>query len=179
VPELIAKPALPARPLTLGACTLTLLDPGPIASIAVFPGQEKATNKALKPLGLTFPAPNRFVEKAGARLVWTARHQAFLIGIAAPDLAALAAVTDQSGGWAMLGFTGANAPMVLARLIPLDLRLAAFAVGSVARTALNHMQAVILRPSEAEIQLMVFRSMARSAWHEIEAAMKTVAARAA
>jgi sarcosine oxidase subunit gamma len=79
----------------------------------------------------------------------------------------------------MLGFTGANAPMVLARLIPLDLRLAAFAVGSVARTALNHMQAVILRPSEAEIQLMVFRSMARSAWHEIEAAMKTVAARAA
>ena len=85
MPELIAKTALEGRaPLTLATTTLAEADPGPVTSVALFPGQGKAAAKALKPLGLTFPAPNRLVEKDELRLVWTGREQAFLIAARAP-----------------------------------------------------------------------------------------------
>lgn len=177
MPELIAKSALGGRSLTLGGATLAEADPGPITSIAVYPGAAKAMAKGLKALGLAMPAPNSFVEKKGARIVWTGREQAFLMGVEAPALEG-AAVTDQSDGWAMLTLAGAAAVDVLARLVPLDLRLAAFPVGQVARSGLNHMNAVILRTGDDAFAILVFRSMARTAWHELETTMHMVAARA-
>jgi heterotetrameric sarcosine oxidase gamma subunit len=178
VPELIAKSALEGHaPLTLGGVTLAELLPGPITSVAVLPGGTKAVAKGLKPLGLVFPAPNTFAEKAGARIVWTGRDQVFLIGVAPPALDG-AAVTDQSDGWAVLALSGPGAVDVLARLVPLDLRLAAFPVGRAARSGLNHMNAVILRTGDYAFEIMVFRSMARTAWHEVETTMHMVAARA-
>ena len=39
------------------------------------------------------------------------------------------------------------------------------------------MNAVILRIGDYAFEIMVFRSMARTAWHEIEASMLMVAAR--
>lgn len=179
MPELIAKPALEAAALTLAGCTLSLVDPGPITSVAVFPGGEKAVAKALKPLGLTFPAPNAFVAKDAARLVWTGRDQAFLIGAEPPDFGGAAAVTDQSGGWATLSLAGDKAADALMRHVPLDLRLAAFPVGRAVRVPLNHMSSVLIRVDEGSFHVMVFRSMARTAWHELEGALKALAARAA
>jgi sarcosine oxidase subunit gamma len=176
VPDLIAKAALAEAGLALGGLTLALKDPGPITSVAVFPGGAKAVAKGLKPLGLAFPAPNRFVDGKAARLIWTGRDQAFLTGIAPPPLDG-AALTDQTDAWAVLALSGAGAVEVLARLVPLDLRLAAFPVGRVARTGLNHMNAVILRTGDYALELMVFRSMARTAWHELETTMHMVAAR--
>jgi heterotetrameric sarcosine oxidase gamma subunit len=176
VPELIAKSPLDGRSLTLGGVTLAEVAVGPITSIAVLPGGAKAVAKGLKTLGLAMPAPGRFVEKAGARIVWTGRDQAFLTGIAPPALDG-AAVTDQSDGWAVLSVSGPRAVDVLARLVPLDLRLAAFPVGSAARSGLNHMNAVILRTGDTAVELMVFRSMARTAWHELETTTHMVAAR--
>jgi len=149
---------------------------GPITSIALLPDAAKGVTKALKALGLTFPKPLHFVEKSGARIVWTGRDQAFLIGVAPPELGG-AAVTDQSDGWTVLAVTGAAAVDVLARLVPMDLRLATFPVGRVLRTQVNHMNAVILRTGDYAIEIMVFRSMARTAWHEIQTAMEMVAAR--
>jgi heterotetrameric sarcosine oxidase gamma subunit len=154
VPELIAKSALEGQgPVTAGGVTLAELQVGPITSIAVLPGGAKALAKGLKPMGLTFPAQNSFAEKKGA------------------------AVTDQSDGWAVLSLSGLAAVEVLARLVPLDLRLAAFPVGRVARSGLNHMNAVILRTGDYAVEVMVFRSMARTAWHELETTMHMVAAR--
>jgi sarcosine oxidase subunit gamma len=176
VPELIAKSALEGRSLTLAGLTLAEGDPGPITSIAVFPGQAKAVAKGLKTLGLTFPAPNSFTEKKGARVVWTGRDQAFLMGVEPPALEG-AAVTDQSDGWAMLSLSGGAAVDLLARLVPLDLRLSACPIGSAARSGLNHMNAVILRTGDYAFELLVFRSMARTAWHELEATISMVAAR--
>jgi heterotetrameric sarcosine oxidase gamma subunit len=177
VPELIAKSALEGQgPVTAGGVTLAELQVGPITSIAVLPGGAKAVAKGLKPLGLSFPAPNGFAEKKGARIVWTGREQAFLIGVEPPPLEG-AAVTDQSDGWAVLSVSGLAAVEVLARLVPLDLRLAAFPVGRVARSGLNHMNAVILRTGDYAVEVMVFRSMARTAWHELETTMHMVAAR--
>ncbi|MBN8632178.1 MAG: sarcosine oxidase subunit gamma [Rhodobacterales bacterium] len=177
MPELIAKSALEGQGLTLGTVTLTEVDTGPIFSIAVFPGGAKAVAKGLKTLGLAMPEPNAFAEKKGARIVWTGREQAFLMGVAPPALEG-AAVTDQSDGWAALALSGAGAVDGLARLVPVDLRLAAFPVGRALRTQLNHMNVVILRTGDHVFEILVFRSMARTAWHELETTTHMVAARA-
>jgi heterotetrameric sarcosine oxidase gamma subunit len=177
VPELIAKSALDGRSLTLGAVTLAEVSVGPITSVAVLPGGGKALAKGLKGLGLAMPEPNSFAEKKGARIVWTGRDQAFLIGVEPPALEG-AAVTDQSDGWVVLAVSGTGAVDVLARLVPLDLRLATFPVGRAVRTQVNHMNAVVLRTGDYAFELMVFRSMARTAWHELDATMHMVAARA-
>lgn len=178
MPELIAKPALEVAAVTKGAATLAPLDPGPIASIALFPGGEQAVAKGLETLGLAFPDPGTWTAQGEARIVWTGREQAFLIGVPAPALEG-AAVTDQSDGWAGFSLSGPGAEAVLARLVPLDLRLPAFPVGRAARAALNHMSLVLLRAGAAEFELYVFRSMARSAWHELQEAMERLEARAA
>lgn len=176
MPELIAKTALEGQSLTVGTATLAEADVGRITSVAVFPGGAKAVAKGLKTLGLTMPEPNSLVERKGARLVWTGREQAFLMGVDCPELEG-AAVTDQTDGWTVLTLTGAGAVDVLARLVPMDLRLPAFPVGRAVRTQLNHMNVVILRLGEHAFEIMGFRSMARTAWHELEAAMQMLAAR--
>ena len=165
--------------LTLAGVTLAEADLGQITSVAPFMGQDKALAKALKVLGLSFPAPNQVSSKGGARLVWTGRDQAFLIGAAPQGLDGLAALTDQSDGWAALRLDGPGAGDVLARLYPLDLRAAAFPVGRVARAPLNHMSSILMRSGAQSFEMLVFRSMARTAWHEAEAAMRALAARAA
>ena len=177
MPELIAKPALEKKPLTLADTTLSVVDLGPVTSVALYPGQEKALAKALKPLGLSFPAPNSLTEKEGALMVWTGRDQAFLIGADAPEMGTAAAVTDQSGGWAAFRISGPKAADVLARHVPLDLRDAAFPVGRAVRVPLGHMSSVLWRGADGGHSVMVFRSMARTAWHELEVALQTVAAR--
>ena len=176
MPELIAKSALDARRQSIGTMTLAEVDAGLIRSVAVFPGGAKAVAKGLKSLGLAMPEPNSFSEKKSARIVWTGRDQAFLLGAEVTALEG-AAVTDQTDGWTMLALGGAGAADVLARLVPLDLRLSAFPVGGAVRTQLNHMNVVILRVGDHAFEIMVFRSMARTAWHEIEAAMLMIAAR--
>ena len=178
MPELIAKsPLSGVWPIAHSGLRLSEHNLGQITSIAPMPGQEKAVAKALKPLGLTFPKTNSFVSSGDATLVWTARDQAFLIGITAPNILG-AALTDQSDGWAALRLEGPAAADALMRLYPLDLRLHAFPPGSAARAPLNHMQSVLMRISTYDFDILVFRSMVRTAWHEVEMAMKTVAARA-
>ena len=177
MPDLIATPALDHPPITRGGITLAVTDPGRMTSIAPFPGQEGAVGAALAVLGLGFPAPNRVIAGPGASIVWTGRAQAFLVGAACPDLTGLAATTDQSDGWVALSLTGAGAVEVLMRLVPLDLREAAFAPGRAARSGLNHMPLILWRTSEG-FTLLTFRSMARTAWHELETAMDGLEARA-
>jgi len=176
VPDLIAKTALGGQSVTLGGVTLAEVELGPITSVAMLPGGAKAVAKGLRPLGLTFPAPNTFATKKGARLLWTGREQAFLTGVAVSMLEG-AAVSDQSDGWAVVALGGVAAGDVLARLVPLDLRLAVFPVGRVARTQLNHMNVILLRVGPTAFEIMVFRSMARTAWHELHAVMEMLAAR--
>ena len=176
MPELIAKPALDRTPLSIGHRRLEAVELGPITSVALFPGQEKAVAKVLKPMGLSFPAPNSLSSGGAAQLVWTGRDQAFLIGVTPPDFGPAAAVTDQSGGWAALRLSGDRAADVLMRHVPVDLRAAAFPAGRAIRAPLGHMSSVLIRDDEGFL-ILVFRSMVRTAWHEIETAMRTLAAR--
>ncbi len=178
MPELIAKTALAGRmALERAGTVLAEVDLGAVWSVAPFPGQAKAVAKALKPLGFGFPAVNSFTVKGAARIVWAGREQAFLIGAGVPDMGAAAAVTDQSGGWACLSLSGRNAGAALMRYVPMDLRVAAFPVGMAARTPLYHMQMILMRLGAEAFEVMVFRSVARTAWHEIEVALASLAAR--
>ncbi len=179
MPELIAKTALDGRaPLTASGTTLGEVDPGPITSVALMPGGAKSAAKGLKTLGLTFPEPNCFSAKNNAILAWTGRDQAFLIGADAPAIDG-AALTDQSGAWVTLTLTGPLAEAALSRYVALDLRPKSFPQGAAIRAGLYHMSAILMRTRDDQITIMVFRSMARTAWHEIEVALRTVAARAA
>ena len=178
MPELIAKsPLSGVWPIAHGGLRLSEHLLGTITSISILPGQDKGVSRALKPLGLTFPAPGRFVTSGPATLVWTARQQAFLIGSPAPDTLLGAAMTDQSDGWAGLRLEGPAAADALMRLTPLDLRLQSFPQGHAARAPLNHMQSVLLRTAPYAFDILVFRSMAKTAWHEVEVAMKTLLVR--
>jgi heterotetrameric sarcosine oxidase gamma subunit len=169
VPELIAKSALSGRaPLTLAGTRLEEAPIGQITSIACFPG---ALADATARLG-AFPAPNQ----VSGNLIWTGPEQAFLLG-PAPDLSGIAATTDQTGGWAALRLTGPQAADALMRLYPLDLRAAHFAPQTCARAPLGHMQSILIREADSFL-ILVFRSMARTAWHEIEAALQSLDASA-
>lgn len=170
MPDLIAKSALHGtRPVTHAGTTLSEADMGPLTSIACFPGM---LAEVAARLGY-FPAPNR-VE---GNLIWTGPEQAFLLGQPAPDLAGLAAVTDQSGAWAALRVTGPAAADALMRLYPLDLRSLNFPPNTCARAPLGHMQSVLIREVDSFL-ILIFRSMARTAWAELETALQALAARA-
>lgn len=178
--NLIARTPLSAMaPVTHGAAMLSEASPGPITSIAPYAGREKKLSTALKTAhGIAFPAPNCITEKDGVRAIWSARSQAFLVGTSpAESLSAHAALTDQSDGWATLRLQGPACADVLARLLPLDLAPAQFAPGTCARSAVLHTMALIVRTAPDRFDLMVMRSFAATAWHEIEEAMRSVAAR--
>ena len=179
VADLIAKPALGMASLACAGCTLAELPHTRITSVAPFPGQGAAVDGSLAALGLTFPAPNTFTHQGAARLIWTGRDQAFLTGPAPPDgLARHAALTDQSDGWCRLHLSGDAAADALMRLVPLDLRPQACPPGHSLRSGLNHMNLILVREADHAFTLMVFRSMARTAWHEIAETLTRLAARA-
>ena len=173
MPDLIAKSALGYAPVTRANTTLAEGAMVDITAIAPFPGQAEAVGRAL---GMAFPGPNRVTQADGARLVWAGRDLAFLIGAAAPKTLP-AALVDQSDGWVTFNLSGVQAVDVLARLLPLDLRGAQ--KGQAFRTALNHSPLIVMVERCDAFTLLTFRSMARTAWHELEEAMGKVAARAA
>lgn len=180
--KLVAKsPCDGVLPLEINRLNLTEVAPGVITSVAPYAGQEAAASTALKALiGAEIPAPNRSTGRDGARVVWTGAGQAMVIGTAVdPSLAQHAALTDQSDAWVTFRLQGQGVEDVLARLTPLDLNPGVFKKGHAGRSQLGHMNAVFLKVAADAFQIMVFRSMARTAVHEFEVTMKAVAARAA
>lgn len=177
MPDLIARPALGRADVVLAGTTLAEAPQPELTAIAPYPGQIAAVTQLLEQtLGLAFPAPNRITTKGNVRLVWAGRDLAFLTGAAPPD-GLPAAITDQSDGWVALTLTGPQAVAVLARLVSLDLR--GMAPGHCARTALNHLPLLLVVDAPDRFTLLVWRSMAVTAWTEVEEAMHKVAARAA
>ncbi len=162
-------------PLAVGGCVLVALPPVRRASIAPFAGRQQAVAQALQ---AELPAPGR----AAGPIVWAGFGIWFLAGpeagAAAARMAGLAAVTDQSDAWSGLALSGPDAREALARLVPLDLDPATFPPGAAARSMLRHV-ALLLLATEAGFELLVPRSYARTAVHDLDEAMRSVAARAA
>ena len=177
--ELIANTALEGRaPFEAGAAWLGEKTVGPITSVAPLRVQGGAVHAALEQsLGLGFPGPGRALEAGAARIAWAGHAQAFLLGTEPPDsLRSIAALTDLSDGWVVLRLHGSGAGDVLARLVPVDLRADRFGADASARTLLGHIPALILGREDG-FEVLVMRSFAYSAWHEIETAMRGLAAR--
>ncbi|NOX74712.1 MAG: sarcosine oxidase subunit gamma [Alphaproteobacteria bacterium] len=177
--DLIAKsPLQDLLPVSAGETTLTEATPANITSISVHKGREKPLAEALKKAhDLTLPAIGRTSSKAGLSLIWSGRGQHMLLGDkqAARALARTSSLTDQTDGWAVMRLTGANAPDILARLCPLDLRAANFKRGHTARTEVAHMMTVVTRLNDG-FEIMVMRSFAATMVHHLTQAMQSVAA---
>ncbi|PSL20023.1 sarcosine oxidase subunit gamma [Shimia abyssi] len=166
-------------PIAAGDVHLSEIPMTLMTSISPFKGQTAALSEALKAAhGMALPAPNRATGRDGARVVWIGREQVMLIGPEpAASLEAHGALTDQSDAWAVVRLYGEGAEDVLARLVPVDLRAAVFKRGHTVRTMLQHMSVSITRVGDSAFQIMAFRSMAKTLVHEVETAMKGVAAR--
>jgi heterotetrameric sarcosine oxidase gamma subunit len=177
VARLVARsPCEGLLPIEAGTVTLSEVLPEAITSVAPFAGQGATVSHALeKAARAAFPAPGRWTG-ADVRIVWTGPDQAMVLGPrVAPEGAA---VTDQSDAWAVMRLEGQAAEAVLARLVPLDLRSAQFPPGHAARTMLHHMTCTLMRVEVHAFEIMVFRSMAATAVHHLETAIKSVAAQA-
>ncbi|WP_297614332.1 sarcosine oxidase subunit gamma [uncultured Roseicyclus sp.] len=175
------SPAHGLTPVMLAGVHLTEAPMTAIWSIAPYRGQTEALSAALQQAhGLRFPAPGGMSETGTATIAWSGLDQAFLMGaVPDPGLAAHAALCDQSDGWARLILEGASARAVLARLVPIDLAPAACPPGSSRRTLLGHMPTLILHRGGDGFELVVFRSMAATAVHEVSDVMRKLAARGA
>lgn len=162
-------------PISHGSLTLSEARYDTITWVAPAKGKDAAVSKALeKQIGAAFPEPG----KINGAAVWTGPRQAMVLGKTLKPITG-AALSDQSSAWACCVLDGPQAKNVLARLLPIDLRDTAFAVGDTARTLLGHMNCVVIRRSADRFEVMVFRSMAASAAHEMQRAMVMVAAREA
>ncbi|WP_127114156.1 sarcosine oxidase subunit gamma [Shimia sediminis] len=178
--DLIAKsPCAGLLPVTHGTTSLSEVEMTTLTSVAPYKGQETGLSDALKAAhGMALPDINRATGKEGARAVWFGQGQVMLIGPSpASSLADHAAVTDQSDAWALVRLEGEAAEDVLARLVPVDLRRAQFKRGHTVRSQLQHMMVSITRTGDNAFLIMAFRSMAKTLVHDLETAMRGVAAR--
>lgn len=152
------------------ALVIDLLPAGALWEAEVWRGPDGA--RLCKALDAPAPAPGAWVEAAnGARIwrraplvwrIWTAADPAGPPPAALAELAPEAGVSAEIGaGLARLRLAGewARASEALARLIPLDLREAAFPEGSAALTGWRHVPLTLLRDAEGA-ELLVPRSHA-------------------
>jgi len=174
------SPAAGLLPEVAGTVTLSEGLQAPIWAVMPYRGQTKALSDAMQTAhGVAFPAPGAIEANGDLRAVWSGLDQCFLFGAPDDALKPYAALVDQSDSWTHLVLDGADARAVLARLVPVDLSDSAFASGHAIRSGLGHMNALILRTGPERFEILVFRSMAATAVHEIARAMRMVAARAA
>jgi hypothetical protein len=156
----------------IGAVRAQALPMAAIHAIAPWPGRTAAVAVRLG----GFPAPGRLVDTPTGRLAWAGRETAFLWGTP-PDLADLAAVTDQSDAWAGVVLQGSDAAEALSRLVAVD--LATLAPPAAIRAQLNHLPLLLIHSAPETYELWSYRSMAGTLVHEIEATLRGLAARRA
>jgi heterotetrameric sarcosine oxidase gamma subunit len=82
----------------------------------------------------------------------------------------LAAVSDQSDGYAVLRLSGLRVRDTLAKLVPIDVHPCVFKVGDVATTVAAHIGATLWRLEDGPdgspvFEISIFRSFAGSFWH--------------
>lgn len=179
VAELKAKtPSTGLLPVAHGAAQLVEVDLGVVTSVMAL-GDKAGLSASMKAAhGVGFPEPNRTAARNGLRCIWSGRNQALLTGVV-PDASLLphGVLVDQSDGWAAVRLSGAASEDVLARLVPVDLRVGHFKRGHTARTLLGHMTASVTRTGADEFLILVFRSMAITLVDEISRAMQAVESR--
>lgn len=148
-----------------------------LLALAPKQGRRDALAERLQSLhGLDLPAGPRASFAPGAALIATG-PATFLLTLDEGDAAAamaglddLATLTDQSDGYGVLRLTGPGTFETLAKGISIDFHPGAFGPGGAAVTACAHMGAILWQVDDTPtVDIAVFRSMAGSFWHFIEA----------
>jgi sarcosine oxidase subunit gamma len=184
--QLEAEPLLGGFYKTIGGTELSEVTDLAIVSIAIPMGGDLAFAGALSnAYGADRPSPGGSSLSADGRVrfLWMAPDQLFaLFEDESPSAAATmgekldgkAYVTLQSDNWVALRLSGKKTRAALERICPLDLHPNAFQEGRVARTAMEHMGAVILRESEDSFLLLSTSSSATSFLHAVETSLRNV-----
>ncbi|MGL4278877.1 MAG: sarcosine oxidase subunit gamma, partial [Albidovulum sp.] len=93
-------------PKIAGGMVLSELPFARVTSVAPFRGKLRALGAALKEMGLGWPGPGQSRYSGAAAILWSGMDQAFLIGADPAPLQGLAALTEQSDGWARMRLKG-------------------------------------------------------------------------
>jgi len=83
-------------------------------------------------------------------------------------------VTDQSDSWVMLQINGENALRAMERISPIHLSPSAFPPGSIARTSMEHLSAIVMAEDDSTLTLLSPISSAESFWHAVEQSLTNV-----
>lgn len=157
-----------------------------IASVACpLGGRSELAGAVRKSWSTELPDPGHSSASAdrGVTILGMSPDQYFVLSTAAPmpagefvsgALAGAGYVTDQSDNWVALRIEGSLVLPALERICPLDLDPAAFAVGTVARTVMEHIGAVIHREGPEGFLLLSASSSAHSFLHAVATSFRNV-----
>ncbi len=184
--KLETKSPLDGLRLKLAGATISEIVGRSMVSLAVPLGREQAAATAVrKAYGVGLPKPGTTAGSKidNAMLVWMSADQFFvLFDGGGPNpvahvqglLGAAGYLTDQSDGWVLLELKGPMARTALERICPIDLDPGAFPKGRVARTAMEHIGAVVIHTNDDGFLLLSPRSSARSFAHAVETSARNV-----
>ena len=153
-----------------------------LATVSVRNGQGPALSRRVEErFGLLLPDGPRRAAAGGISFagtgpgVWLAAQESggneFAAALEA-EIGAVAAVTDQSDGCAVLRLAGPKLRAALAKIVPLDVHASTFKPGDVASTVAWHMGVTLWRLEDASdgspvFEFAVFRSLAAGFWHAL------------
>ena len=179
-----ATTPLDGRSVTIGQTALWVMADRPLYSLSVPLGGDSDFEAALASnYGLSRPKAGQFVEAGGYRLCGLAQDQFFMMALEpqTPEESALkskmgdaAYVTDQSDSWVTLQLNGELAFSAMERICPINMAPDVFSPGSLARTSMEHLSAIIMAESGGGFTLISPISSAESFWHAVECSLVNV-----
>lgn len=182
--HLQAAPALGGFTLTLGENRIEERADLALVSVATPSGGETTLARAFEDnWQLSLPGASCSSVNGDLRAIRTAPDQLMLMfAHATPDAAQVISdrlqgagyVTDQTDAWVILEISGPATLSALERICPLDLDPAGFPVDAAARTAFEHMGAMMVRLSDTRFLLLSARSSAVSFLHAVETSYRFV-----
>lgn len=172
----LAQEAVPGRHGPIGpdgpGITLSEERIGALWQVAAWPDRlSSAADAAAHAAGAAAPpGPGRSTEGTAARLLRTEPLKVWLLSAGPLPRPALdpadGAATDLSHARVLIRVAGRDRAALMARLVPLDLRPAAFPDGAVAATGLHQVGVCLCCRTEG-FDLLVPRSFARSLWEHL------------
>jgi len=142
-------------------------------------GFASVETQVAKLTNMAVPSAGKFTEAGDQRVVWQGKDRYFwLTDVTNVDSAEDFYATDQSQGKTQLQVSGADARALLARGIPVELDDAAFAVGDINMTHINHIGVSVMRLADVDEQpvfeLWVMRGFAVSLMEFLTASAATL-----
>lgn len=160
-------------------------DRGIVSVATPMAGEKLLTQSIAAEFSTAIPAPGMSTSsvKSNARLLGLASDQLFIVFDDPQNtepariiraLESSAYLTDQSDTWVCIRVSGPASRLALERICPIDLHDESFSVGAVARTAMEHLGAIIYRDDIDNFVLMSAVSSARAFLHAIETSAKNI-----